>query len=126
MKFVKWTAGTIAFGLAFFAVKYGHQWLRNNDPGLTGTARSAFIEEAIRTCLKKQKGDPINKGILESILSQYCKCYANGMADRISINELKSLSAVRPAEAVVAMQPKIEAAAKPCQDAAAASLPKSN
>jgi hypothetical protein len=115
-KFRKWIVGPIAFGLAIFAVKYGQHWLRDNDPGLTGTVRSSFVESAIATCVKKQDEDPANKGISPSIISQYCNCYANGLADRVSNNELKSV-ATTPTVMMATLQPKIEAAAKPCLDA---------
>src|SRR3974377_1215475 len=91
-------------------------WLQNiaddNHPGLSGTMRSTFVEGAIGTCLKKANGDPANKGISPSIISQYCNCYANLLADSVSIKELKALShAESDAVRLTMAQPQIDAAA---------------
>jgi hypothetical protein len=94
-------------------------WVQNitddNHPGLTGTTRSTFVEGATGTCLKKANGDPANKGISPSILSQYCSCYANLLADSVSIKELKALSHAESDGVRLAMvQPQIDAAANHC------------
>lgn len=115
-KFLKAALVSVAIGLAFFAVKYGQQWLRNNDPGLTGTVRSSFVESAVDSCVATQSNDPASKGISLSLISQYCNCYANGLADRVSNNELK---AVATAGTPTILQAKMSAAAEPCLDAIA-------
>jgi hypothetical protein len=94
-------------------------WVQNiaddNHPGLTGTTRSTFVEGAIGTCLKKANGDPANKGISPSIISQYCNCYANLLADSVSIKELKALYHAESDGVRLAMaQPQIDAAANHC------------
>ena len=125
-KFIKWIAGPIVFGLAFFAIKYGVQWIRNDHQGLTGANRSAFVEGAVGACLKKQKDDPINKGISDLLISQYCNCYANGMADIVSVNELKSFATMGTDQKIGTMRPKADAVVKLCLEAASKSLPHSN
>ena len=52
-----------------------------NRIGLTGEARGAFIKSAIEEC--NRRSAPIN-----------CSCYANAMADSLSIKELKEASAL--------------------------------
>jgi hypothetical protein len=117
-KFLKWIVVLIALGLAGFAVQYGQQWLRDDATGLTGAARSTFVESALGGCLKKQNENPASKLVSPSVISQYCACYANGVADRISIHELKAMATTSTQMASM-FQPKVEAAAKPCIEAIA-------
>jgi hypothetical protein len=63
--------------------------------GLTGEYRAAFIQLEIDEC---------NKSRISG--QTYCSCYANAMADSVSIKELKA--------GITALQPKITAAAKRC------------
>ena len=45
----------------------------------------------------------------------YCSCYANAMADSLSIKELKEMSAAGNQEAAMtALRPKLEAASRRC------------
>jgi hypothetical protein len=77
-----------------------------NRIGLTGEARAAFIKSAIDACNKNSNSAP----------PTYCSCYANAMADSVSIKELKETSASGNREAgMTALRPKIEAAARRCQ-----------
>jgi hypothetical protein len=72
-----------------------------NRIGLTGEARAAFINSAIDNC--------------KTASSAYCSCYANAMADSVTIKELKDLSIPGNREAgMIALRPKIDAAAKRC------------
>ena len=74
-----------------------------NRLGLTGEARTAFINSAIDACNKS------------SASPTYCSCYANAMADSLSIKELKEMSAAGNQEAgMTALRPKLEAAARRC------------
>jgi len=71
-----------------------------NRVGLTGEARAAFIKTAIQEC--NRRSALVN-----------CSCYANAMADSLSIRELKEASALCNREVgATALRPKLEAAAK--------------
>jgi hypothetical protein len=72
-----------------------------NRNGLTGEARAVFINETIDECNKVSN-------------STVCSCYANEMADTISIEELNELYANRNAGLSV-LRPKIEAARQRCE-----------
>jgi hypothetical protein len=73
-----------------------------NRFGLTGEGRAAFIKSVIEEC--NQRSAQIN-----------CSCYANAMADNLSIKELKEVSALGNRDvATTALRPKLEAAAKRC------------
>ena len=76
-----------------------------NRIGLTGEARAAFIKSAIDACNKSGNSGP----------PTYCSCYANAMADSVSIKELKETATPGNREAgMIALRPKIDAAAKRC------------
>ena len=68
----------------------------NFSIGLTGETRAAFVNSAIDECKKKTTS------------STYCSCYANAIADSISVKELK--------EGMAALRPKADAAAKRCRN----------
>jgi len=72
-----------------------------NRIGLTGEARTAFINSAIDACNKS------------STSPTYCSCYANAMADSVSTKELKEMSGNQEA-GMSALRPKLEAAARRC------------
>jgi hypothetical protein len=70
--------------------------------GLTGHRRAAFIKSTADECNKRAaKVD--------------CSCYAKAVADYITIEELEEASGLKTKEApIVALRPKLEAAAKSC------------
>ena len=71
--------------------------------GLTGRARTDFIKYAIEGCRSK------------SASPTFCSCYANALADSLSVEELKETSAGGNREAAVnTFRPKLEAATKRC------------
>ena len=77
--------------------------VNENHLGLTGEARTAFINSAIDACNKS------------SASPTYCSCYANAMAESLSIKELKEMSAAGNQEAgMAALRPKLEAASRRC------------
>ena len=73
-----------------------------NRIGLTGEARAAFIKSTIDVC--NGKAAPT-----------YCSCYANALADSVSIKELKEPAPENREAAISALRPKIEEAARRCQ-----------
>ena len=115
-RFKRWAVVPIAIGLAFFAWMFAVEWMENHKKGLTGKARSAFVESAVDACLKTQSAAPENQGLSVFVISQYCTCNANGMADSLSVNELKALVTMIDREtAVAAMQPKMDTIAEQCR-----------
>jgi hypothetical protein len=76
-----------------------------NRIGLTGQARADFIKLAVDACNSGNSAPPT-----------LCSCYANAMADSVSMKELKETSALGNQEAVtIALRPKMEAAANRCR-----------
>ena len=94
-----WTLGVLKPGEGHPATNYPEMsdGIEDNNPiGLTGEARAAFIKSAIDECNKKTTS------------STYCSCYANAIADSVSVKELM--------EGMAALRPKADAAAKSCRD----------
>jgi hypothetical protein len=84
----------------------------NNAVGLTGTARTSFVEGTKNGCLKEQTRRQLP--VPSATISQYCVCYANAVADRLSIDELKRQEAMSIKEQDVAMDPIVAAAGRQC------------
>jgi GYF domain 2 len=100
----------ITLGVGLLAYKYATLGSDDNVAGLTGRVRSSFVQASIDACVKQS-----DKSFSTETVSQYCRCYADGMADRLSKNELKSLENMKQAEALAAMQPKADVAADACE-----------
>src|SRR5262245_34843189 len=75
----------------------------DENRGLTGEARAAFIKSAIEECNKRSN----------STASINCSCYANVMADTLSIKETLALG--NPETRMTAVMPKLKAAAERCR-----------
>jgi hypothetical protein len=73
-----------------------------NHIGLTGGNRAAFIKATIDDCNKRSLASPTS-----------CSCFANAMADSVSIKELEESSSAEARFA--ALRPKIEAAFQRCR-----------
>jgi GYF domain 2 len=101
----------IAVGVGVFGYKYATLGWDDDVAGLTGRVRSSFVQASIDACVKQQSDD---KSFSTETISQYCRCYSNDMADRVSKNELKSLKNMKQEEKLAVMQPKIDVASDAC------------
>lgn len=54
---------------------------------LTGTDRASFVAGSVHTCMGRY-GTGNTALIPKPLYEQYCGCYANGLADRVSANDL--------------------------------------
>jgi len=63
---------------------------------ISGNDRKAFVEEGIKSCLKKQEGSPENRSLSLSreTLQKYCSCYVTLIADATTYEDLKNSSNV--------------------------------
>lgn len=88
------------------------------DPAsvISGNERASFINEGITSCMKKQESDPDTKSLSLSreVLSNYCSCYMNALADKTTYGDLRGASTDR--SVTPAMQAKIGAADASCAD----------
>lgn len=74
--------------------------------GLPEPRRTSFVDAAYKSCFKSQTENPENKGTSSAMLSRFCVCFANKLADSTSpaeIAELDSLS-LRDPTALAARQ----------------------
>lgn len=111
----RWIAGLAAVGLGFFATANSVQFAWSEQESLTGQIRTTFVEAAMRSCVKSQIDAP---GVSVSVLFEYCKCYANGMADKMSNDEVKSLEAIGDEKKYAeALHTRAEATGKLCLEA---------
>jgi len=58
--------------------------------GLTGNNRAGFVDSAVAACQNAQLAAPENKDTQFKDIVDYCRCYADSMADHISVNDVKS------------------------------------
>jgi len=111
---------TIPAAIAMVATSLQCAW---SDQGLTGDVRNTFVEATMRSCLQTQLNASGNSGVPVSVIQDYCKCSANGLADKISLDEVKVLEAAGSAEkSRTVMQSRLEATAKMCLEAAKKNL----
>ncbi|HVT54652.1 MAG TPA: hypothetical protein VHD34_01195, partial [Xanthobacteraceae bacterium] len=107
-------AGLLAFSAVAFGIRYANQYSRESEIGLKGATRSAFVEAAIATCSKKQNEASENIGIAAEFLTKYCACYANRLADSLSISDLKKTNDENELKKI--LRPKIDPASASCQE----------
>ena len=59
------------------------------ETGLTGGVRNEFVEKAFNVCLQRQQSRAPNDPKVAK-LAQYCVCYSNHLADRVSAEDNKA------------------------------------
>ena len=116
-KFLKWGAVPLALVIAFFVSRYSGELFGTGDTALNEATRSRFVNSTAQACLQAQNGDPASKAFSPEVIDRYCHCYANGMADRLSDDDLKALATMERSARVSKVQPIVEAASAPCLQA---------
>lgn len=104
----------VAVLAAFTALAACQQQQASNSPGLTGASREAFVQASINSCTQTAQADPRNGSVGASVITTYCTCYSNKMADTISAAEVQALNA-DPSKLQTMLQPRIEAAVRACR-----------
>jgi len=108
LRLARWIAGPMTFAAACLM----HASPANAE-GLTGPTRAAFVDSTVRGCLNKALD---NKSASASLVSQSCTCFAEGLANRTSNEEMLALAKLSPESQFSAMQPRLEALRKTCLD----------
>jgi hypothetical protein len=98
----KWLAGSIGCAMALSAIS--DAWAQY----YTGTDRASFVAGAANSCIRGY-GSGDTSVIPKPLFERYCQCYANGLADRAPMSDLK---ANNPA----VMRPIIQAEGRRCYD----------
>jgi hypothetical protein len=120
--FLKWGAVPLALVIALLVSRYSGELFGTGDTGIDASARARFVESTAQACLQAQSNDPASKAFSPEVIDQYCHCYANGMADRLTDDDLKGLATMERSARASKVQPIVEAASAPCLQA----LPKAN
>lgn len=118
MDFAHGKVGPLVVGTLVSIINCG--WAQDSKPPLTGQVRATFIERATNSCLDSRDTNPNIKAIPASTVLRFCRCTADGMADRISIDELKALEAANPKDddpPSAEMQTMVENVTKACIEA---------
>jgi hypothetical protein len=121
-KFLKWGAVPMALVVALFVSRYSGELFGTGDTALNAATRAKFVDSTAQACLQAQNSDPASKAFSPEVIDQYCHCYANGMADRLTDDDLKALATMERSARTSKVQPIVEAASAPCLQA----LPKAN
>jgi len=81
---------------------------------ISGSGRQEFVSGGIKTCMRKQENDPDTKSLSLSseVISKYCSCYMNSLADTITYGDLKTVGK----DGIGALKGKVSAADTSCTD----------
>jgi len=79
----KWLASFICCAIALSAIGDGQAQY------LSGADRASFVAGAANSCMRGY-GSGDTSVIPRPLFEQYCRCYANGLADRASMDDLKA------------------------------------
>jgi hypothetical protein len=77
---------------------------------LTGADRESFVKATFNGCMRPKNTDPVTASVPVPIFEAMCRCYANGLADRLPARELM-------AENSTVMDPVIKELSKACYEA---------
>lgn len=82
---------TVALAAVLGLGRAAYDSYRDPLPGLWGNKRTEFVTSASASCERTQAAHPDNKGVTREVIRAYCKCFADGMADRVSVSDMKVL-----------------------------------
>lgn len=106
------------FGMIFFLALTSS--VSSAATGLSGPPRNAFIEDAFKICLQKMQNNANDARFTK--LAQYCVCYSNHLADRVSPednNALDELYVKDKAQLAAKLRPILDGLADDCAHALA-------
>jgi len=90
-----------------------------STPGLSGETRMSFVQASIGSCTQAAHSDPRNAQVSAAVITQYCTCYSNAMADKISPDEVAAMNTnMDPAQIQALLQTRIDAAVAACRPSA--------
>jgi hypothetical protein len=59
-----------------------------------GPERAAFVTNAMSSCAREMVGkEPLGRHLSDDEIETYCRCYANGMAEVITADDMKQMTA---------------------------------
>jgi hypothetical protein len=63
---------------------------------LTGSAREDFIRSTSKVCMQSKTSDKETKGIPDSLFEGHCRCYANTLAEKIAVADMRNKAVIEP------------------------------
>jgi hypothetical protein len=63
---------------------------------LTGSAREDFIRGTTKTCMQAKANDKETKDIPDSLFEGNCRCYANALAEKIGVADMRNKAVTEP------------------------------
>lgn len=93
------------FAIALFVVfaaffMSGRRPAGNDSEKLSGKEREDFLAGGLRTCIERQRSFGENKELPAALIEKYCDCYVQGLADALTMGELKRFLETRQSGAV--------------------------
>ncbi len=94
---------------------YNHPTVDNNVI-ISGSTRENFVRGVEGSCLQKQINDSRSVSrFSEKVLSDYCSCYANGIADQITLKDINLYDTASASKFKKMLQPKIDLVSPSCK-----------
>ncbi|HED05092.1 MAG TPA: hypothetical protein ENI61_00225 [Ignavibacteria bacterium] len=88
----------------------------DNNAIISGSIRENFVSGLKGSCIRNQMNDPRSASLVSAkVISNYCSCYANGIADQITFNDINLYDTAPASELKKMFQPKIDSISPTCQ-----------
>lgn len=83
---------------------------------ISGTIRDNFVQGLGGSCIQKQMGDQRTVSTVSAkVISDYCSCYANGIADQMTLGEIKLYDSAPAEQLKRVIEPKVDSVSPSCQ-----------
>lgn len=105
----------IAFGIALAAAT-AQAAPALDDVGLVGQSRQTFVQASIGSCTRTVRANPDNQKLSDATVTEYCTCYSDWMANRMSLAEVNRV-ANDPGSARSFLGTRIDTAIATCRPA---------
>jgi len=88
----------------------------DNNAIISGSIRENFVSGLKGSCIQNQMNDPRSASTVSAkAISDYCSCYANGIAEQVTSNDINLYDTAPASELKKMFQPKIDLVAPSCQ-----------
>jgi hypothetical protein len=63
---------------------------------LTGSARENFIRSTSKVCMQSKTSNKETRDIPDSLFEGHCRCYANNLAEKIAVADMRNKAVTEP------------------------------
>jgi hypothetical protein len=63
---------------------------------LAGSAREDFIRSTSKVCMQSKAGNKETRDIPDSLFEGHCRCYANTLAEKIAVTDMRNKAVTEP------------------------------